>query len=339
MKRPHFKQEAMRHNIISGKEAANQNSDKGFAVMIVIVIMLLVSFLAAQLILNVRTELKVAFNAKQRATGLALANAGVNLGLFRILDKPLSYINEDYETFHEAYEYAVYLPSGRVSYMVVNESGKIDLNRIDDSLFKIFLEYMEVEDEDQEVIVDSVKDWADSDDLHRLNGAEKDIYEELDDPYIPRNGRIQDPSEFFLVYGTDKLAKKFKARDFFTVHNTNRKINFNSLTPSMLAFLAEGDEEKMQAYRDAKEEFGDLNLSHARLILGNERFDRCSPFLINKTSNNKYYTVIAKGEPGVVAEEQEEEDLKKKKPVLTVTALVQITGSKVRYLSWQEGWS
>lgn len=314
-----------------------ESSDKGFALVVVIVIMLLVSFLAAQLILNVRTELRVAFNAKDRSTGLALAGAGVNLGIFRILDQPVNYINEEYEEFHEGYQYQAFLPSGRVRYVVINESGKIDLNKIDDDLFKIFLEYMGVEGEDQDIILDSLKDWADSDNLHRLNGAEQDYYEGLDDPYIPRNGRIQDPSEFFLVNGADKLNKKFKARNFFTVHNTSKKINFNSLTPSMLEFLAEGDEEKISAYREAKKEFGGLNETHARLILGDERFDRCSSFLTYKKSNNKYYTVIARGEPGVI--EENETQNSSENPAMSVSALVQIAGSDVRYLSWQEGWS
>lgn len=313
-------------------------SEKGFALVVVIVIMLLVSFLASQLILNVRTELQVAFNTKARASGLALAVAGLNLGIFRILDTPLYYINEEYETFHEGYEYSVFLPSGRVTYTVLNESGKMDLNKMNESLLKIFLEYMEVEIDDQSVIIDSLNDWRDSDDLHRLNGAEQEYYQALDDPYIPRNGRIQDPAEFFLIHGTDKLSKKFKASDIFTVHNTSRKINFNSMTPLMLDFLVEGDEEKKIAYRDAKQELGTLNASQARIILGDERFDRCASFLTYTAANNKYYTVLAQGKPGV-SEENQDEAISKDEPEMAVSVLFQLQGSKVNYLSWQEGWS
>ena len=319
-------------------------SEKGFALVVVIVIMLLVSFLASQLILNVRTELKVAFNTKARSSGLALAVAGLNLGIFRILDTPLHYINEEYESFHEGYEYAAFLPSGRVTYTVVNESGKIDLNKMNESLLKIFLEYMEVDVDDQSVIIDSLYDWRDSDDLHRLNGAEQEYYQALDDPYIPRNGRIQDPAEFFLIHGTDKLNKKFKASDIFTVHNTSRKINFNSLTPLMLDFLVEGDEERKIAYRDAKQELGTLNKSQARIILGDERFDRCTSFLTYTAANNKYYTVLAQGKPGMAEEDQDEaisqdETTTQDEPEMAVSVLFQLRGSKVNYLSWQEGWS
>lgn len=322
------------------KTLSQEVSEKGFALVVVIVIMLLVSFLAAQLILNVRTELQVAFNAKERSAGLALAQAGINLGLFRALkDTPLHYINEEYESFHEGYEYSAFLPSGRVTYTVVNESGKIDLNNMrGESLLKIFLEYMEVEIDDQSIIIDSLYDWRDSDDLHRLNGAEQEYYQALDDPYIPRNGKIQDPAEFFLIHGTDKLAKKFKASDAFTVHNTSRKINFNSLTPFMLDFLVEGDEEKKIAYRDAKQELGALNLSQARIILGDERFERCTSFLSYSSGNNKYYTILAQGKPGV-SEENQGEEISQDEPEMNISVLFQLRGSKVTYLSWQEGWS
>jgi len=197
---------------------------------------------------------------------------------------------------------------------------------------------MEVDVDDQSVIIDSLYDWRDSDDLHRLNGAEQEYYQALDDPYIPRNGRIQDPAEFFLIHGTDKLSKKFKASNIFTVHNTSRKINFNSLTPLMLDFLVEGDEEKKIAYRDAKQELGTLNASQARIILGDERFDRCASFLTYSVANNKYYTVLAQGKPGV-SEENQDEAISQDEPEMAVSVLFQLQGSKVNYLSWQEGWS
>ena len=36
----------------------------------------------------------------------------------------------------------------------------------------------------------------------------KPTYEELEDPYIARNGKILDPTEFFLINGTDELVDK-----------------------------------------------------------------------------------------------------------------------------------
>jgi type II secretory pathway component PulK len=325
-------------NETKGRKSSRQ---QGFALVVVIVIMLLISFLASQLILNVRTELRVALNAKTHAAGLCLAEGGVNLGLFRLLDKPVEYINEDYEKFLEGYEYNAFLETGLLTYYVVNESGKLDLNKLNKPLLELFLEYMKIEADEREVIMDSLLDWQDSDDLHRINGAELETYQALDDPYIPRNGRIMDPSEFFLIHGTAPLAGLFKANEIFTVHNNSGSINFNSLTPMMLDFLTEGDAEKKKAYHEAQELYGNLTQEQARQILGDERFDQCSAGLTYTSGNNKYYSIVARGEAGVDAEAlaARESENNNKTAASEVRVLFELRGAKVNYFAWEEGWS
>lgn len=324
----------------------HDNGEKGFALVVVIVVMLLITFLAAQLILNVRTELQIAHNAKMRAKGLALAQAGMNLALFRLLDKPIEYINEEYETFLEAYQYDSFLETGHTRYYLVNESGKIDLNKLNRPLLTLFLDYLGVEPDDQEIIIDSLLDWRDSDDLHRINGAEEDTYQELDDPYIPRNGKIMDPSEFFLVYGTENLRGRFKPHEVFTIHNSKGTINFNSLTPMMLHFLTEDDEEKILAYREAKELYGTLGAEHARFILGDVRYDQCAAWLTYSSGNNRFYSINASGEAGVSPESLEEqadtagETARAASKATTATALhvlFELRGATVNYYSWETG--
>jgi general secretion pathway protein K len=325
-------------NKASEKKSTGQ---QGFALVVVIVIMLLISFLAAQLILNVRTELRVALNDKERAVGLCLAEAGVNLGLFRLVDKPVEYINEDYEKFLEGYPYDAFLDTGHLNYYVVNESGKLDLNKLNRPLLELFLEYMKLEAEEREVIIDSLQDWQDSDDLHRLNGAELDTYQALDDPYIPRNGRILEPAEFFLINGTEKLAGVFRASDIFTVHNSTGTINFNSLSPLMLDFLTEGDAEKKKAYQEARELYGTLDQEQARQILGDERFDQCSAGLTYASGSNRFYCIVARGETGVDADAlaARQAEGKRQAAAMEVRVLFELKGGKVNYFSWEEGWS
>lgn len=316
--------------------ATNQ---QGFALVVVIVIMLLITFLAAQLILSVRTELHVAHNAKNKGTELALAEAGINLGLFRLLDRPIEYINEDYEMFLEGYQYLSFLKTGRFSYYVINESGKMDLNKLNETLLPLFLEYMGMNEEDKDIIMDSLRDWSDSDDLHRLNGAESETYEQLADPYIARNGNIREPAEFFLVNGTKDLSRRFKASEIFTVHNTQIKVNFNSLPPLMLDFLTEGDKEKQKAYREAQDLYGTLTNNHARSILGDERFEECRNGLTFSSGNVKFYSIIARGEAGTQENDlhENEPDSDNKKAHTEVRVLFELRGSNVNYYSWEEG--
>ncbi len=305
--------------------------EQGFALVVVIMVMLLISFLAAELTLSVRADQQIAFHAKARAAGICLAGGGVNMAIFHLLDKPAAVIEGD-EDFFLGRTYEEILEKGRISYYVVNESGKINLNKFNQKLFALFLESMNIDEEQQAVIKDSLLDWQDSNDLHRLNGAESDYYEELDDPYIPRNGNIQDPAEFFLIKGTEALAGRFVASDVFTVHNRSESVNFNSLTPMMLDFLTQGDEEKKIAYREARDNHEIMTAAQARQILGDERFDACSSALSYKKDSSKIYTIVSRGEPGRMVEDEFVPEGRASE----VRALIELRGDNVRYLAWQE---
>lgn len=313
-------------------------SRKGFALVIVIVVMLLSTFLASQLVLQVRTELKVAHNAKMRAAGLFLAESGIHLGIFRLLDKPTNNEDEEYNVFLQGHTYNATLEDGQVQYYAVNESGKIDLNYIPRRLFELFLEYHAVEPEQIQTIIDSIQDWRDADDFHRLNGAEKETYEELEPPYAPRNGQIEDPAEFFLINGTSVLTHRFAADEIFTVFNKTNKINFNSLTPAMLDFLTEGDPEKKEAYVQAQTLYNNLNAATAREILGDERYNILRPYLTYASGRNPYYFIVSVGRKGYapVDEEQDEEQRQRHFPGTKVSVLLNLQHRNFTYLSWKE---
>ena len=313
--------------------------------MVVIIVMLLVTVLASQLIMLVRTELKIAANTKARAAGRFLAEAGINISIFRLNDKPLEIKDEADENFIESCIYEDYLPTGKITYYAVSEVGKIDLNRSSRQLLKLFLEYHELEPDQVVTVVDSLLDWRDSDDLHRLNGAEKETYEALEPPYIPRNGKIMDPAEFFLIHGTDMLVDRFTAEEVFTVHNNGKKINFNHLTPAILDFIMQDDEEKIAAYYETKKEMdGKLSSALARHIMGDERFDELKKFLTYTTIRNRshfYYYIVAIGQAGYTKEEAEQEALnetagKRHRPGIKLSALVKFQGLKFEYVSWKE---
>lgn len=308
--------------------------NQGFVLVVVIVIMLLVTFLAAQLILLVRTELAVAHNVKTRSAGVFLAEAGINLGLFRLMDKPVFNDEVEYENLLEGTPYKASLPNGEILYYVVNESGKIDLNKPSPRLLELFLEYHNVDPDQIAIIVDSLQDWRDVDNLHRLHGAEKDTYDERIPPYTPRNGNITQPGEFFLINGTDILIDTFAADEVFTVHNSSGKINFNSLTPAMLDFLTGGDPERKESYFEAQTLNITLGQAQALEILGDERYELFRPFLSFSSNRNSYYYIVAEGRKiydseGVPANNKHRAGVK-------ISVLAEVKNKRYTYLSWKE---
>jgi len=313
--------------------------------MVVILILLLVSYLAANLALQVRSELQASFNVKERLAGRFLAMAGIQTAIFRKVDRPIDSIDTPYEKFLEGYPYEEYRPGrGRFRYYLVSESGKIDLNTFPRGLMELFLAYHGLDEEAIEVVIDSLLDWRDPDDLHRLNGAETDYYQGLDDPYIPRNGRIQDPAEFFLVRGTEPLRGTFDPYEVFTVNNGRSRINFNSLTPAMLEFLADGDAEKIALYRQFQEEKEGTRLTVADMqtILGPERYEVLRPFVV-PSINNKFYSVHAVGEAGYEPPAEEdvegEEPARRHWPGVRIQVLYQWRGGAPYFLRWRESFS
>ncbi len=312
--------------------------------MVVIVVMLLASLLASQLIFKVKTELLISQNIETRVIGNYLAEAGVNMATFRVLgQKPIDlpdFADEDeWLHFFEGFLYEFFLPTGRVSYYAVNESGKIDLNKSPQRLIELFLEYQLGAEKKAEIdiILDSLQDWRDPDDLHRLNGAESEFYEALDPPYIARNERIEDVSEFFLINGTEVLSGQFDAMDIFSVYNTGGKINFNSLTPAMLNFVTNNNSEMIVAYREAKKEFnGRLTSALAAEILGEERFGELLPFMTFTSGTNKYFFIVGSGQPGLKENESLDAETPQKAPRSQNSILIQKNGTNYTFLSWQE---
>jgi general secretion pathway protein K len=286
----------------------------------------------------VRTELRIAANGRDQTISRFLAEAGINLALFRLLEEPPPDVSEEEEDFRQGQIHEEHLPTGRVRYSAVNESGKINLQVVPRELLELFLLHHGLENQEVEIVSDSLLDWQDPDDLHRLHGAEADFYLNLEEPYHPRNGPIQDPAEFFLVRGTGPLQGRFAPEDVFTVHNPGGRINFNSLTPAMLDFLVAGDQLGKQAYREAQALHAALDEEMAREILGEERFELLRDFLTYESGRwNPYYTVEAIGEALSLAEEHAGDgELSRERPGVRIKARVRVIGSVIHYLSWTE---
>lgn len=311
-------------------------NDQGFALLVVIMVLLLASFLASQLSLDVRTEQRIAANVRDRDRAAILAEAGFNIALFRLMDKPVALEAErEYGRLAPGLQYTHSLKGGQVRYYASNESGKIDINTGDPRLLELFLRYRKLSVKQASVVIDSLQDWRDPDNLLRLNGAEQEYYMHLPEPHIPRNGRIEDPAEFFLLRGTELLAGKFRPEAVFTVHNHEKGININSLSPDMLDFIVNGDDGRRQAYQEARQLHTFLNAGMIRQILGDARFGELEPFLrYEDGASSLFFTVTATGEARAAGMPENRTG-----PGQTITALVRILANGYQILSWQERYS
>ncbi len=111
-----------------------------------------------------------------------------------------------------------------------DENRKINLNGISDENKGILIEYftqMGIDVLDADIIVDSILDWIDPDDLTHFNGAEDNYYESLPEPYKTKDAPFSSIEELALVRGiTPEIFESI--RNDITVYGDEQiKVNIN----------------------------------------------------------------------------------------------------------------
>ena len=94
------------------------------------------------------------------------------------------------------------LGKGFIHYSIQDENGKININTASrDVLTKALAANGLSLGSDRDTIVDSILDWIDKDDRHRINGAESDYYRGLSPAYSAKNGPLDSVEELLRVRG------------------------------------------------------------------------------------------------------------------------------------------
>lgn len=182
-----------------------------------------------------RTETQASLAFKQGVEKKFLAEAGIERGIIEIayakMNPPGAQIppegGEAWKT--DGTPNTVKTEDGYYTVSIIDESGKININTLNDSsaiILKNVLMNSGVEEEQADTIVDSVLDWKDADDLTRLHGAESDYYMSLPNPYKAKNADFDTLEELLMVkgmtpeilYGT---GKKKGLIDLLTVNSTS----------------------------------------------------------------------------------------------------------------------
>lgn len=187
-----------------------------------------------------RTETFSALSFKQNSAHKFLSEAGFEHAVVELLynmNNPGLEDTEPLRTDGTTYEYKT--NGGSYSFSIMDESGKVDLNKAPEVLLRAMFSHFVSEDEDADGIVDSLLDWRDADDLYRLHGAEDDYYRSLPNPYEARNANFETVEELILVKGvTAELLYGGPERrgiiDYLTVYAPSGKVNITSAPREVL---------------------------------------------------------------------------------------------------------
>ncbi len=125
---------------------------------------------------------------------------------------------------------------------ITSENARLNINRLltrrtDQTLARLF-EFWEVPDRESRVIIDSLRDWTDEDELRSLNGAEREDLAGQDVYSLPLNRPFHSVEEMAKVRGMDVIdAGLPRWRENFSVYSTGR-LDIQDVDPELARAIA-----------------------------------------------------------------------------------------------------
>lgn len=228
-------------------DAPRSDDQCGFALVVVIWILTLLSLIATSFTASMRTETAVSANMIDDLRARAHLEAGVHLGIGILSGAGLP---EGWDLDGRPVE--VEFDDVRLSLALQSESGKFDLNSGSDEILLRLLKAAGAAEELSAMLLDRIHDWRDEDDLHRLNGAEVDDYVQAGLNYGPANADFRSVDELRFVLGMPPDVF-LRLRAAMTVFTGLVEPEPKYAPPLVLLALADGDQAAVQALLQARE--------------------------------------------------------------------------------------
>jgi general secretion pathway protein K len=186
-------------------------SEGGVALVIVLIVLALLLTVAGEFVLAMRLEGSTTLNFRAAVAGAYLAEAGYHRALVEIAPEAIAHHLDEKgdlifrrsrtEVAPAPDRTEIKLGPGRFSYRITDEESRLSLNRATPEQLHRLLQELGLEKEARDVVVDSIQDWRDPNDEHRLNGAESDYYLGLPVPYKAKNADFDSVEELLQVRG------------------------------------------------------------------------------------------------------------------------------------------
>lgn len=230
-----------------------RQDQRGFALLAVLLVLALLGVLGAEFAYSMRLEASAARTWRDGVIAAHLAEAAVEQAIREVSEEAVVFaaMADDGRLVFYTRERALVPPaprekvplgSGQFTYRLTDEEGRLNLNTsLPDRLDRLLLG-LGVAKTDRDVIVDSVQDWRDPNEDHRLNGAEsEDYYLKLPVPYRSRNANMESTAELLQIRGVKPALYHGDEGhpglvDLVTV-KTPGPVNINTARPEVLRAL------------------------------------------------------------------------------------------------------
>ncbi len=261
-------------------------NERGVALIVVLWVFIFLFVVAFEFSAAVREEATAAHRYSDETEGYYLALAGFQKGLYEFLNQPAARdVQKDpkrSDLFDGRWREE---PLGAGSYRLrlIDESGKININRVDEETLRRVLVNLGVEEPRINVLVDSIMDWRDADDLHRPNGAENDYYRSLASSYTAKNGLLDSMEELLWIRGvTTELffgngadggkeaesGPRVGLRQIFTVDSPSDRVNLRTAPAEVIHALMGIPLDKSRSFVEERNKLSEKTLADMLRLLG-----------------------------------------------------------------------
>lgn len=279
----------------------------GVALIIVLWVVTLLIVLTFAFSVMVRTEVFSTMTFKERMENRYLAEAGMNRAILEIFYRNdnkagATIADETGVCMVDGSFYEAKMTDGFYKYAVTDEAGKININLLTDKtalLLNNLLVNLGVDKAQADIICDSILDWKDADDLHRLQGAETEYYMSLPEPYKSKDANFDNLEELLLVRGMTRdilfgAEGKPPLINYLTVYSSSQAININTASPDVLRAIPQMTEEMIQSilnYRKADNTKKDG--SGLQSVLSTADYAKIASYVT--TADSGIYTIASAG--------------------------------------------
>lgn len=266
---------------------AKLTGENGVALIVVLWIFIFLFVVAFEFSTAAREEAAAAHRFSDETIGYYFAVAGFERGLYDFLKQPTGAAQPQQDQkksdlFDGSWREET-VGAGVSRVRLIDEGSKININRVSDETLRRVLSNLGVDSARRDVLVDSIMDWRDPDDLHRTNGAESDYYAALSPAYTPKNGPLDSVEELlwirgmtpglFFGYAEEKSQaadnpRRVPLRDIFTVESPIDRVNLRTASAEVIHGLTGIPLEKCQSFVEERRKLSEKTLGDLLPLLG-----------------------------------------------------------------------
>jgi general secretion pathway protein K len=275
----------LRRNFVHLRERAADQ--RGVALIVVLWIFIFLFVVAFDFSTSVREEATAAHRFSEETEGYYLALAGFAKGLYDYLNQQPNVPQQPADAkksdpFDGSWREENF-GGGVYRVRLIDEGGKINLNRINEDMLRRIFTNLGIDEARRNILVDSIMDWRDPDDLHRTNGAENDYYLAQTPAYTAKNGPLDSVEDLLwirgmtpeLFYGFDDAEDatagdrpRVALKDIFTIDSPIDRVNLRTASAEVIHAVMGIPLEKSRAFIEERRKSSEKTLADLLPLLG-----------------------------------------------------------------------